>query len=98
MESLQNICLDSIILSHDPEIINTVYKLPPFMIHLIDERDHEILDSEKYKKRFTEINYEYSDSDYSEEEGYDLRSNYDSSSDGEDDEEEAWFDPDFESW
>lgn len=95
MLSLQNICIDSIILSDDPDIVKSIITLPSFILKMIDDRDKEICHTRKYKKRFTTFNdLNHLDHLNDEEEDYSLSEDRESEYDEEDSgEDEPWFDP-----
>ena len=95
MQSLQNICLDSIILSDDPDVIKSVIDLPSYILKMIDRRDEEICYTMKYNQRFYS-SAEQNDIDCIDEEDEEELSDYyyEEDSDDESREEEPWFDPD----
>lgn len=86
MQSLQNICLDSIILSNDPDVIKSVIDLPSYILKMIDRRDGEICCTRNYKRRFYSLTQQI-DTDEEEELSDDYTDEEDSGKD------EAWFDP-----
>jgi hypothetical protein len=94
MQSLQNICLDSIILSDDPDVIKSVIDLPSYILKMIDRRDVEICCNKKYKQRFYSLDLDCDDKEEDDEELSDYYMDYDEEDSYEGGEEEPWFDPD----
>lgn len=50
--TLENIALDSIILTYDERIIKNIFKLPYSMLEKLDNRCLEIEHTKAYKERF----------------------------------------------
>jgi len=56
METLQNLCLDELIFSYHPDTIKSVILLPRFILELLDKRVLQVMNTEKYQKRFKILN------------------------------------------
>lgn len=50
--TLENLALDSIILTYDERIIKNIFKLPPSLLEKLDNRCLEIEHTKEYKERF----------------------------------------------
>ena len=78
MESLKNMCLDAMILSHDPEMKQVVWQLPDHFVKMVDKRCKQMEHHPTYIQHF---NPTYSDSGEEEEEEYNYYDEMSESSD-----------------